>query len=268
MIKLLNANLLRLRKSKTLWFLLVFSIVFAYYVSLANYPDHNLESYLSQYILIVSFVIAIFSSIFISIEYAESTIHNKIIIGHKRIDIYLANLLTVLISTIFFYFVYSILIIQLVKSTASFKLPTKELVKEFSGLFVIMLSYTSIFTLISMTITNRVISTIVNIIIAFLIILLPFKCDSIVSIYYNHQYAKINFPETIDERWEYTYPTKQEAELSKKVLDITPLGRFFQLTGGDYEYYTKEPLLCLYSIGSLLLFNIAGIIMFQKKELK
>ena len=96
MIKLLNASFTRLRKTKIFWLLTIFSILFAFFMINTKYSDMKLynevievEQLMINYSTIVGIVIAIFTSLFLGVEYSDGTIRNKIIIGHKRANIYL-----------------------------------------------------------------------------------------------------------------------------------------------------------------------------------
>lgn len=100
MIKLLNAGFERLRKNKIFWLLITFTIglalilIFTQYSDMKEYNEvKKIEQLILNYSMMMGIVIAIFTSLFLGVEYSDGTIRNKISIGHKRINIYLSNLI-------------------------------------------------------------------------------------------------------------------------------------------------------------------------------
>ena len=102
MIRLLDAGFTRLKKSKVflelLLFLLIclFSIGFALFMLGVGYKDMkqyqeviDVAQLLLNYSTMIGVVIAIFTSLFLGVEYSEGAIRNKISMGHKRTAIYL-----------------------------------------------------------------------------------------------------------------------------------------------------------------------------------
>ena len=76
------------------------------YISISNYSFSQtygqtvvLDSNIFSHILLVPIVFSVFCSLFIGTEYSDGTIRNKIVVGHTRRAIYLANL-TVLLFTL------------------------------------------------------------------------------------------------------------------------------------------------------------------------
>lgn len=104
MKKLLSANLSRLGKSKLFWmlestcFLLGAAAYFLVAYNTRNlglgYIQFNAQGYFYLPILYLPVGIAIFSCFFFGTEYSDGTIRNKLIVGHSRKAIYLANLFT------------------------------------------------------------------------------------------------------------------------------------------------------------------------------
>ena len=105
MIKLLNAGFTRLRKSKLFCILTIFSIVFALCMIYTQYSDMKkygsvieVEQIMLNYATMIGIIIAIFTSLFLGVEYSDGAIRNKISIGHKRISIYLSNFIITTIT--------------------------------------------------------------------------------------------------------------------------------------------------------------------------
>lgn len=95
MSKLLRANMVRLWKSKTFWF--CFSVMAAFGmlerigIFLSEGGDGSLDEAFWIGALVMGFVLSVFVSLFVGTEHEAGTIRNKVISGHTRSDIYLAN---------------------------------------------------------------------------------------------------------------------------------------------------------------------------------
>lgn len=110
MSKLLSANFIRLRKSKEFWLCAVSTLLIsaAMIYSGSGWAQtamergfvKSLDDYYFQLAPYIGAVMAIFISLFLGTEYSDGTIRNKLIVGHTRTDIYLANFLTCLIGGI------------------------------------------------------------------------------------------------------------------------------------------------------------------------
>lgn len=107
MRNLLSANFARLRRSRLFWILEagVFAWgVLAYYLLKVNtrngYPFENGNSYFFNEMTFIGITIACFSGFFIGTEYSDGAIRNKLSVGHSRVKVYLANLITILCAGI------------------------------------------------------------------------------------------------------------------------------------------------------------------------
>lgn len=107
MRNLLSANIARLLRSRFFW-LMEAGIyawgVLAYYLLKINtqngYPFHNGNTYFFNEMTFVGITTACFSGFFIGTEYSDGTMRNKLMAGHSRQMVYLANLLVVLCAGI------------------------------------------------------------------------------------------------------------------------------------------------------------------------
>ena len=119
MNRLLTANFVRLRRDKVFWLGFVLMAAVGIFVPLSNYitihrmivvTGEQVTLELGQvffgYNVIVPFAAAIFDSLFIGTEYSDGAIRNKLVVGHKRKDIYLANLITCTAVTLVFALMY------------------------------------------------------------------------------------------------------------------------------------------------------------------
>ena len=102
MRKLLSVNFSRLWKDKIFWLcmgaMLIYSVVYMLNgsrqaaISLSEY-NYSIDKYYFHFALAIGAFCSLFSSMFLGTEYSDGTIRNKIIVGHTRTSIYLANLI-------------------------------------------------------------------------------------------------------------------------------------------------------------------------------
>lgn len=163
MSNLLSANFHRLIKNKLFWLGNGLFSLFAFFNVINLYSFKiKIDSRISininfmDYLIPIAFASAIFISLFVGRDYSDGTIRNKIIVGSKRTSIYLSHLITNSLSSIFmclFYIiVFSILGFCLL---GGFNVDIKLVLLAILTSLIIIISLCSIFTLISMNISNK-----------------------------------------------------------------------------------------------------------------
>lgn len=182
MRKLLSANFSRLWKSKIFWILETISaLTGALFYILAIINENNIGDgwyltngnfYFFIVLIYVGAVIAVFSGFYIGSEYSDETIRNKITVGGTRSNIYLSNLIVVVIAGILFVITQMVVSVciglpflgtQIWKalSPVSWRIPTA---------FIMILCYGAIFTFLGMMDSNKSRNLIISFVFALLII--------------------------------------------------------------------------------------------------
>ncbi len=274
MIKLLNAGFTRLRKNKLFWLLTIFSIGLALFMIYTQYSDMKkygevieVDQLMFNYSTIIGIVIAIFTSLFLGIEYSDGAIRNKISIGHKRTNIYLSNLIITIITSLFSYILFMIVIaIVGIPLFGTITIPMSTLLKLIGCIFMMVLSYSSIFTFIAMIISNKTITAIVSIMLAFGMVMFSLTCLKVLQApKYINSATIINGVYDLEEILNPKYPSDTKKKVYQTLLDINPAGQGFQLAGRSALNLKVLPL---YSLGIILVSTGAGLVLFKKKELK
>ena len=273
MIRLLNAGFTRLRKNKVFWILSIFTIGFALLILSVKYG--NMKRYgetveigqlLLNYPIIIGIVIAIFTSLFLGVEYSDGTLRNKISIGHKRINIYLSNLVLITITSLLFYIIFFIIITMIgIPLFSVGTISVTQLLIKTSIALITIIAYSSIFTFFASVISNKTIIAITTILIAFLLMIFGIYCYSMLNTPKTIEQVTIENGETkVEKVPNPKYPNEQMMKVYQALLDVNPAGQMFQLG----ERSSKLEILPLYSFLNLLIFTGLGLILFQKKELK
>lgn len=274
MIRLLNAGFTRLRKNKIFWLLTIFSIALALFMIYTQYSDMKkygevieVEHLMVNYATMIGVVIAIFTSLFLGVEYSDGAIRNKISIGHKRTNIYLSNLAITIVTSLFSYVLFMIVIAIIgIPLFGGITMSMLALLKLIGCIFVMILAYSSIFTFLAMIISNKTITSIISIMLAFGLMMGAIVCFRIVDMQeYVQSVSMIDGEMKSEEIPNPKYPSEQEIKVYQTLLDINPAGQGFQLAGITDVNLKVLPL---YSFGILVIFTGAGLVLFNKKELK
>ncbi|MBQ3584921.1 MAG: ABC transporter permease subunit [Lachnospiraceae bacterium] len=176
MNKLLRANFSRLFKSKVFWICLSCMFVpAAYSVGIRAYnritasenayqsPDGLL--FMSGVYLPV--VIAVLIGIYIGTEYSDGTLRNKLIIGHSRVHIYIANLIVSVTTVLVLNLVYmAVIVCAGIPLVGKFTTPVNVLVKCFLCENLSVLAITAISLFVSMRIQSKSTGSILAIIVS------------------------------------------------------------------------------------------------------
>lgn len=274
MIRLLNAGFERLRKNKIFWLVMIFSIGLALFMIYTRYSDMKLyddvievEQIMLNYSTIVGIVIAIFTSLFLGVEYSDGAIRNKISIGHKRINIYLSNLIIVMLTSLFSYLLFiAVAAVIGIPLFGNITISISKLLMLLGCIFVTVIAYSSLFTFIAMLISNKTITSIVSIMSAFLLMMIALTCLNILSAQeYIQSASMVDGEMKFEEVKNPKYPSESKKKVCQTLLDINPAGQMFQLAGRSAPNLKVLPI---YSLGILVVFTGAGLILFNKKELK
>jgi len=274
MIKLLNAGFTRLRKNKIFWLLTLFSIGLALFMIYTGYSDMKrykevieVQQLLLNYSTMIGIVIAIFTSLFLGVEYSDGAIRNKISIGHTRTNIYLSNLIIVAITSLFSYILFMVVVATIgIPLFGNITIPISTLLKLIGCIFMIIVSFSSIFTFLAMVISNKTVTAIVSIMLTFGMIMVALTCLNILNApKFVRTGSFVNGEMKFEEVENPKYPSKEKKKVCQTLLDINPAGQGFQIAGRSAPNLKVLPL---YSLGIMVIFTGAGMLLFKKKELK
>lgn len=281
MLKLLHANFYRLKKNKVFIGIIIITII-ASFVILFNTYQGNItnEKYNMQkmqidrtytiYINVISFLIAVFVSIFVGSDYDNGTIRNKIIVGHSRKNIYLSNLIVSIIVGLVLEIIYlTIISIVGIPLIGKIQMNILDFLYIILDMILLIIVFSSIFNFISMICSNVTLSTVGSLL---LILIMYVFCMSISGIAYSTKELKIqDFDENGNLVTKYledkNYPGDFNKNLCKTIINILPTGQAMELSEVNIDI-NEIKIYPLYSLGVILIINILGIYMFNKKELK
>ena len=180
MSRLFSANMMRLRKSKIFWLEEIFMVGYALFVyisaksSMESYGTiRNGNSYFFNVLLLSGFVVALFVSGFFDAEYSDGVIRNKLMVGHKRRDIYLVKFGTCLLAgliTCATYYLSALLFGWLIIGRESLQI--RGLGAGILCSILILVVYSAIFMFVEMADRNKARTAAVNLMTALVVLVI------------------------------------------------------------------------------------------------
>lgn len=267
MLKLLSANRIRLKKSKLFWIGLFVTTGYCVFLLIMNYMEKvsyignsivQINWYLLAPFSIISFFCPIFSSIFIGTEYSDGTMRNRLIVGHTRRNIYLANFITVCLVNIIIVSISSVIVMLLGALLLGWHMinPMLFLLHYISGIMMVV-SFAGFFTLVAMVIHNKTISTVTSIITFLMSYMIVGVIRRLVFAFYNGESISDVF-----------YGLSNDM-ISQPVLeffyDFIPMGQCLQITSDTVFHPFRLPV---YSALFTVMTMICGVLIFGKKDMK
>ena len=278
MNKLLSANFMLLKKSKIFWCCMIFMVILALigpvgqYFQAQKYASFEpmIDGQLFTFAMFIGIVLSTFCGLFLGIEYGDGTIRNKVVVGHKRSSIYLANLITCIAAGLAmcaaFMLVYVAVGIPLI---GTFTLEIKYILLYTGAALLMSTAFASIFTMLAMLNQNKAVVAVSCILFAFISL-------------FAGQYiqARLDTPEMY-EGYSYTDDSGElieiEAMKNPRYLEGTKREVYefiHKLLPGDQQVQigqmtTQKPgELMIYSAGMAVVVTAIGMMLFKKKDLK
>lgn len=285
MSRLLVSTFIRMLKKVIFWFFVLCMFAYGVYTALNIASEARigfvLDRCLFECLPLMGLISAIFTSLFIGSEYSDGTIRNKIIVGHSRIRIYLANLIVCAIASVLISLSYTVGVFVIGNMNGG------ELITETATIFLCMISslmisitFASIMTLLAILNTNKAGNVVVSNDTGFgstgiRFIFIHQKLGE-PKLYDN--YVTVNemgIPTQVEQ-----LPNPQYIEGTPRIVlevlsDLLPSGQAIQLAdafdteGMTDESIAKAPYRWMgYSLLVTFLTSVLGIALFQKKEIR
>ena len=276
MRKLLRANFSRLRHDRTFWLLSVLMVFFGASMAVVNAVNIRREGSvwvmdfsLLTYVTLAPILNSVWVALFVGNDYSSGTLRNKLVAGHRRGSIYLANLLTCCCAGIILCLAFLIpqsglglLFGGQIQSTAA-----KLLL--YGGLsLALMLVFTALFTLIAMLCQNKAHTVAGCILLAFVLLFLGVYITSalnepeyLAGYSFTENGVTVEEPETKNPN----YISGTKRQVYEFMQDFTPGGQVLQISDMDAE---KPAMLALYDGIILLAATGFGMVFFRRKDLK
>ena len=286
MTKLLSANFLRLWKSTAFRVCMivcaalgVLTILGEFQFQVSTGADLSvpevaqykalLEKEFFQYVGIAGILAASFISVFFGTEYSDGTIRNKIAVGHSRLSIYFANLITGFAASLLCIAGYMLSCLAVgVPLLGWFTKPASLLLWAIFGSVVMLATFCAIFTFVAMNCSRKATSVVICLLGVFVLLIVTVVID-----------GRLNAPEFI-QGYEMSfngqvvntvpepnprYLRGTERAVYQFLYDLLPTGQSLQYTMLNFTEPGK-----LIGLSGLVcaVFTGAGAALFRRKDLK
>lgn len=276
MRKLMSANLSRLWKDKLFWICMLIMAVYSV-VSMLNGCrqatrdmsefGYALEHYYFSGMPVIGIFIAVFTGLFLGTEYSDGTMRNKLIVGHTRIQVYLANLATTFIA--------SLLMLAIWFTGGLFGIPTlgvwqmgaAQLLIYISASVLMVAALCAVFTLVCMLSTNKAVTAVLCILILLGILFAAsmFYTALCEPEMYSGVMITTNGPEIGEPIPNPNYVSGTKRTVYEFMIDFLPTGQGIQMA----DLAVAHPVRMLLSSTLIaVMTTLCGAFVFRRKDLK
>lgn len=283
MSKLLRANFARLCKMKSFWTGMAVLICYGLFIgwdTVSAIERHGWELravdiYRSVFSVTMVFglVTAILCSLFVGTEYSDGVIRNKLATGQKRTVVYLADFITCMVMSVLLAVVqYTVCGVYAVAAMGMELVDWRYLFSLAAVGVLMVTAYAAVFTFVSMLNSSKTHGVIINMLLYFGIILFSSYLYSNLS-QPEMMEVPVSMPvvngsqiETTVELLENPYYIEgTQRDIYQFLYDFLPGGQGNQVAAAEVE---KPGLLMGYSALLTISMNLAGIVLFRRKDIK
>lgn len=274
MTRLLKANFARLWKTKSFWvcMILVFGLTLMNFLTSYSVQPECVKTLGTELMSIGSnivFFASIFAALYLGTDYSNGTLRNKLIIGHKRAEIYLSNLITTAAGCVMMFAAawLGVLITGLCLG-GEIGMPAGELAFKMLICISAAIAVSAIFTLLGMLLSSKSTIITITLVSAFVLIVGAAVIESMLA---EPEYVQ-GYEMTVNGS---VVPTEQEPNplyvsgvkrgILQTVNEVLPSGQIMLMEMGVSRHAEFMPL---YSLGVLAAFTVVGGAVFRKKDLK
>lgn len=281
MSKLLSAGFSRLWKNKVFWGGLLLMSGILVFVLTANYRDmmhyseearagYILDTFLPGCFMFIGCYTAVFAALFLGTEYSDGTIRNKLVVGQSRVSVYLSGLILCIVSSLLVCAAATLVTFIAGIPLFGFPLYPSVMLQKFCIGILMVTAFSGIFTLLSMLIHNKSISSVVCIMGFFALLFL--------SIYIMQrleapEFIESNFIMSLDGEIVQGEPCPNPSYLRGTTRAVYGFFADFLPTSQSFRIAQTGALpqpwrFCVYSALITVASTLAGILLFRKKDLK
>ena len=276
MNKLLCANFSRLRKNKAFWICIIAMAAISVLMVIGIWKQSVrydtvvfIDNIFFSYASLCGIVCAAFISLYLGTEYSDGTMRNKLVIGHKRTDIYLANFITASAAGILICLSYILIVCVMgIPLFGFFKADAAIVLIHLLLSFLMVIAMVAVFTLLSMLNQNKAVVSVISIIGIFALLLLAsYIASRLDEPEYTRAYV---MSEDSDVSGEDLIPNPRYLSGSKRdayqfLLEFLPTGQALIINNMSAQHWWQMAL-CSLSITAAA--TAGGICAFRRKDIK
>lgn len=275
MINLLRANFSRMWKNKPFLLSAAIMLLTGITVPFTHFLNRDTEWTLDfsffTYIFLASILTAVLTALFVGGEYSDGTLRNKLIAGHRRSSIYMANLIVCVTAGILLCVFHMIPHAVLgCLFSCRFNAEPKTILCYIGLSFMAIAAFTALFTLISMLCQSKSYTVAGCILLTVALLFWGVQITSALNepeIFPAYTYVDTESGTTTEESTTRNpnYLTGTKRQIYKFLQDLTPGGQALQIA----DMNTDTPVqLTLFDGVILLVVTGCGLALFRRKDLK
>ena len=284
--KLLRANFFRLIKNKIFWGIIVITLgitsvlLFNTIINNQGETKESIDRLLVMYMYFIGIAMAIFTSLFVGTEYSDGVLRNKIVIGHSRKHIYLADLITSIIVGLCIQLIYMLIVAVIgIPIFGTLQMTIEKFLFVIIDIVFIIITYASIFTCITLLCSDITVSTVSCMILVLIMFIASMALSSTANtMKYRETYIQTENGEIeVHQKLNPDYPGDLKKNVAKTILYCLPTGQTsqiisqiskkpFQIT--NYMSDDELKTVFLYSVGVTIVITGVGMYCFKRKDLK
>lgn len=274
MTNLLRANFSRLKRDGMFWScvltVLACSIGFMILWCLENAERGtltDLDEFYFRFSAATGFFYAMFTCLFLSVEYGEGTIRNKLVVGHTRREVYLSHFITVFAASLCMAAAWLIGGLAGVPFLGFLTIGPVKTALCFAIIVGFTAAFSAIYTFIGM-LNGRRSATVITIAVWFILFLVSSFFENALHEPETITQALVStdggVPAAITEPNPY-YISGIQREIYEFVVDFLPTGQSSSLQNINIDHPLR---MLLSSLGITAAFTLGGLRLFERKDLK
>lgn len=276
MRKLLRANFTRLIKNKLFWILMALEFVMGAGLPVLHYLDNQnangewtLDACIFSYAMFVPILLSALAALFIGSEYSDGTMRNKLIVGHKRSNIYMADLIAVIAAGFLLCLAYIVPHICLAFPLLGwFTSDMKKIMVFMLVIFALVVAFAAIYTTIAMLCNNKAYSVASCILLTFILLFAGIRINAALNepeIFSAYSYTENGVTIQEDESRNPNYVSGTKRQIYEFLNELLPGGQVLTLNTMEAEHPVR---LAIYD-GIIVIFTVGcGVFVFRHKDLK
>lgn len=274
MRNLLSAGFSRLWRSRIFWLCCAAVLVISV-VSMFNgcrmaeaYDDQSpLEDYYFNTLPVISFVCAVFSGLFFGTEYSDGTLCNKLIVGHTRRDVYLSGYILCFAAVLIMTALLFLGGLCGIPKLGVWQMGAGALAVYFLLSALMAASIAAISAFIALLSHSKAVTAVISITVMLgLLIFASFMYNSLCEPEtYSGMMMTVNGLEAMDPEPNPAYVGGAMRGVYEFLVDLLPQGQAILMADTELAHPLRAGI-C--SAALVLVVNLAGLILFGKKDLK
>lgn len=229
--------------------------------------NYSLDKYYFHFAVVIGAFCALFSSMFLGTEYSDGTIRNKIIVGHTRTSIYIANLITSFTATLLLMLVWLIGALAAIPTLGVWEMGVPNLFAYLLIAVMFEAALAAIFTFVCMQTANKATTVVISILLFLGLIVFASMINNGLSQPEMTSGVQIsaNGIDMSEPTPNPNYISGIQRTIYEFIVDFLPTGQGLQMSQLKIDHAVR---MLVSSVVITVLTTLGGLFVFKRKDLK